>query len=120
MITYRLMLYANVPEASGVDVTYLSSPVVTLGRYDGHFRDSHAPRWTRLRMGMTVELRQPSSAIADVFAELAFWPENVEHVVCHLPCLFKHFTPSRSYMQLGLSTSMLEWSSVISVSSPLL
>jgi hypothetical protein len=88
MITYRLMLYVNVPETSGVDVTYISSPVVTLSRYDGHFRDSNAPGWTSLRMGMTVELRQPSAAIADVFAELAFWPENVAHVVCHLPCPF--------------------------------
>jgi hypothetical protein len=81
------MLYANVPEASGADVAYLSSPVVTLGRYDGHFRDSNAPGWTRLTTGVTVEVRQPSAAIAEVFAELAFWPENV-YIVRHLPCSF--------------------------------
>jgi hypothetical protein len=70
------MLYANAPEASGVDVQYMSSPVVTLGRYDGQFTDSNAPAWTHLPPGVTVELRQPGTAVAAVFAELAFWPEN--------------------------------------------
>lgn len=88
MITYRLILHVNVPETSGVDVAHLSSPVVTLGRYDGHFRDSNAPAWTSLTMGAIVELRQPRTAIADVFAELAFWPENT-YTVCHLPLFLK-------------------------------
>ena len=77
------MLYANVPEASGVDVAHLSSPVVTLGRYDGQFTDSNAPGWTRLTPGVTIELRQPSTAVAEVFAEIAWWPENT-HIVCRL------------------------------------
>jgi len=76
------MLYADVPETSGIDVAYLSSPVVTLGRYDGHFSDTKAPGWTRLTLGQTVELRQPVVSVADIFIELAFWPENT-HIVCH-------------------------------------
>jgi hypothetical protein len=87
MFTYHLILYANVSETSGIDVTYMSSPVVTLSRYDGHYNDSNAPGWTRLPMGVIVELRQPSAAVADVFAELAFWPENA-YIVCYLPWFF--------------------------------
>ena len=67
------------------------------------------------KMGMTVELRQPSAAIADVFAELAFWPENVVYLVPFNTLLRLTLICSLA----GLSTSMLEWSSVISVSSPL-
>lgn len=74
------MLYATVPEASGVDVAYLSSPVVTLGRYDGYFSESNAPGWTRLTVGTLVELQQPGKTVADVFAEIAFWPENARYV----------------------------------------
>lgn len=80
------MLYVDVPETSGVDVTYFSSPVVTLGCYEGHFNDSKAPRWTKLTMGTVIELRQPSTAVADLFMELAFWPEN-NHIVCCFPAL---------------------------------
>ena len=80
------MLYVDVPETSGIDVTYFSSPVVTLGCYEGHFNDFKAPRWTKLTMGTVIELRQPSTAVADLFMELAFWPEN-NHIVCRFPAL---------------------------------
>lgn len=85
------MLYANVPEASGVDIEYMSSPVVTLGRYDGLFTDSGAPAWTHLRPGVTVELRQPGAAVGAVFEEITFWPENCHDMVCRP---FVSFTPS--------------------------
>ena len=78
------MLYVNVPETSGIDVTHFSSPVVTLGRYDGHFNDSNAPGWTKLAPGTVIDLRQPSSAVAELFAELAWWPENNYIVSCYL------------------------------------
>jgi len=87
IFAYHLMLYANVPETSGIDVVYFSSPVVTLGRYDGHYNDSNAPGWTRLSVGVVIELRQPSTAVADVFTELALWPENT-HIVCHFPIIW--------------------------------
>ena len=84
------MLYVNVPETSGIDVTHISSPVVTLGRYNGHFDDSNAPRWTKLTVGTVIDIRQPSNAVADLFEELAFWPEN-NHIVCRL-CSLWNFT----------------------------
>lgn len=75
------MVYVEVPDTSGLDVSHLSSPVVTLGRYEGLSSDTEAPEWTRMPIGVPVELRQPRDTMADVFAELAFWPENAA-VVC--------------------------------------
>ena len=54
---------------------------MTLSCYDGHFDDSKAPGWTKLTLGTVVELRQPSTAVAALFLELAFWSENA-HIVC--------------------------------------
>jgi hypothetical protein len=73
---YSLVIYVEVPETSGLDISILSSPVVTLGRYRGLSSDSQAPEWTRLPTGISFEIRQPRTAIADVFMEIAFWPEN--------------------------------------------
>jgi hypothetical protein len=113
---YRLVLYASVPETSGIDVTYLSSPIVTLGRYDGHLNDSKAPGWTKLTPGTVIDIRQPSAAVAKVFKELAFWVENNE-IVCHflLSWILQRLTVLTE-LQWGQSTSMLKWASVISVS----
>src|SRR6202044_2193882 len=71
IIKYRLMLYVEVPEMSGIDVTHLISPIATLGCYEGHFSDFHTLKWTRMLPGIPVELQQPCNAMADVFAELA-------------------------------------------------
>jgi len=84
------MLYVNVPKTSGIDVTHISSPVVTLGHYDGHFDDSNAPRWTKLTVGTVIDIRQSSNAVADLVEELAFWAEN-NHIVCCL-CSLWNFT----------------------------
>jgi hypothetical protein len=81
IITYKLVMYVEVPESSGLHISNLSSPIVTLGHYEGLSSDIDAPEWTRMPPGIPVSLRQPRDAIADVFAELAFWPENVS-VVC--------------------------------------
>jgi hypothetical protein len=73
---HNLVIYVEIPETSGLDVSCFSSPVVTLGRYVGLSTDVEAPEWTRIPPGIPIQLRQPRGAIAAVFAELAFWPEN--------------------------------------------
>ena len=85
IFTYNLMIYVEVPDTSDLDVSHLSSPVATLGRYKGLSSDAKAPEWTRMPTGIPIELRQPRDAIAAVFAELAFWPENAA-VVCCIYC----------------------------------
>ena len=70
------MLYVEIPETSGLDIAYLSSPIVTMGCYDGDSSDFDAPNWTTMSPGIPFELRQPRTAMANVFQELAFWPEN--------------------------------------------
>ena len=69
-------VYVEIPETSGLNVSCLSSPVVTLGRYEGLLSDATAPEWTRMPTGIPFEIRQPRTAMLDVFDELAFWPEN--------------------------------------------
>ena len=76
VVAYNLVLYVQIPETSGLDVSLFSSPVVTLGRYEGLSSDTEAPNWTWIPTGIPVEFRQPRNAMAAVFAELAFWPEN--------------------------------------------
>lgn len=77
---YNLSLYVEVPELAGIDIAHLSSPIVTLGRYEGHHLDVDAPEWTRIASGTTFEIRQPCGSMADVFTEIAFWPENADIV----------------------------------------
>ena len=73
---HNLIIYVEIPETSGLDVSCLSSPVVTLGRYEGLSSDATAPEWTRMPTRIPFEIRQPCTAMLDVFDELAFWPEN--------------------------------------------
>ena len=73
---HNLVIYVEIPETSGLDVSCLSSPVVTLGRYEGLSSDATAPEWTRMPTGIPFEIRQPCTAMLDVFEELPFWPEN--------------------------------------------
>lgn len=81
---YSLMIYIEVPETSGIDVAHLSSPIATLGCYDGHFSDTDAPEWTRITIGVPFDIRQPAHSIADVFTEISLWPENAG-TVRHFP-----------------------------------
>ena len=108
------MIYDDVPETSGLDISTLSNPVVTLGCYRGLSSDSQAPEWTRMPPGISFEIRQPRKAIADVFEELAFWPENVA-TVRTLTSLCNH-SITHMLIQRGLSPAMLYWAKVISVS----
>ena len=82
---YSLIIYVEVPDTSGIDVAHLSSPIATLGCYDGHFSDTDAPEWTRITVGVSFDIRQPAHSIADVFTEIALWPENADTV-----CIFYH------------------------------
>jgi hypothetical protein len=116
IMVYNLVLYVEVPETSGLDVAWFSSPVVTLGRYKGLSTDTEAPDWTRMPTGVPIELRQPRNAIADVFSELAFWPENAA-VVCTLLLLNFLITLTLHIWQPHLSPAMLHWAKAVSVSA---
>jgi hypothetical protein len=112
---YDLMFYVEVPETSGIDVAYFSSPIVTLGRYEGHFSDASAPKWTHIAIGVAFDIRQPCGPVAAVFAELAFWPENVE-IVCHFIIAMVQIAYCDT-IQKGLARAMLTWAQAVSVSA---
>ncbi|KIM78282.1 hypothetical protein PILCRDRAFT_11275 [Piloderma croceum F 1598] len=76
-VAYNLILYVEVPENSGVNPAYLSSPLATLGRYEGMFYDKEAPTWVScMAVGRPLMFRQPRGAMAEVFATIAHWTEN--------------------------------------------
>lgn len=70
-------MHVDIPAASGLPVKYLSSPIVTLGAFEGPAFDEDAPSWTRIPPGLAFEIRQPRLGMAYLFAELCLWPENV-------------------------------------------
>jgi hypothetical protein len=76
ILVHNLILYVEVPETSGVNPSYLSSPLVTLGHYEGMFYEPEAPAWTCLLVGKPLMFRQPRGAMAEVFAAIAHWTEN--------------------------------------------
>lgn len=76
------MLYATLPESSGVHVGYIMSPVVVLSRYEGGANPgAYRPFWTGIPAGVSVELRQFRLAIADIFVKIAPFQEG-GHKVC--------------------------------------
>jgi hypothetical protein len=77
---YNLIIYVETPEASGVDLSYLSSPLATISRYEGFNSDINTPEWTRMEVNQPLQFRQPRGAMAEVFMKLAFWAENTEIV----------------------------------------
>jgi len=91
-LSYNLMIYAEASPTSDLPLAYTVSPLATLGRYEGLATDEDAPAWTRIAVGHPFELRQPREAIAEVFSELAWWPEN---------CSVRRLGPS-----------MLKWSKI--------
>lgn len=84
IFAYNLTLYVETPEESGVNTSYLSSPLVTLGRYEGMFYDTDAPRWVAMTTGKALMFRQPRGAMAEVFNTIAFWTENTSVVSIQL------------------------------------
>ena len=54
------MMYCDVPESSGIDVSHLSSPIVTLDYYEGLAEDEDAPPWCcRMHTGNIFKFKQP-------------------------------------------------------------
>lgn len=74
------MIYAAIPETSGIDVASLLSPVATLASYQGSSSNVLAPQWTRITPGVPLELRQDRGSMARTFATIAFWGENKQFV----------------------------------------
>lgn len=65
---YSLMMYCDVPESSGIDISHLSSPIVTLGHYEGLAGDEDAPIWCRrIDPGYVFEFKQPRLGVAELF-----------------------------------------------------
>ena len=77
---YNLVIYVETPEASGVNLSYLSSPLATIGRYEGSNTAIDAPEWTCMEVNRPLQFRQPRGAMAEVFMKLAFWTKNAEIV----------------------------------------
>ena len=66
------MMYCDVPESSGIDVSHLISPIVTLGYYEGLAEDKDAPAWCRrIQTGNIFEFKQPRLDMAELFFKLA-------------------------------------------------
>jgi hypothetical protein len=59
LFSFHLILYVETPDTSSVEQSYLSSPLVTLGRYDGRCSDEEAPEWVQMMPGRPVQFRQP-------------------------------------------------------------
>lgn len=76
IIANNLMLYVDIPESSGVDLAHLSSPIVTLARYEGNSAVPDAPKWTQMPVGVVFEFRQPCKEMADLFFKIALSAEN--------------------------------------------
>jgi hypothetical protein len=112
---YDLVVYVEVPETSSVDIAHRISPIATLGRYEGLMSDAGAPQWTKIATRTTFEIRQPSSSMADVFTEIAFWPENTD-IVCYFIGHDMLIAYANSNQPL-LSGMMLTWAEAVSVSS---
>lgn len=70
------MLYCDVPEASGLDVAHLSSPIVNIGHYEGLDTHDDAPKWCRIEPGAIFEFKQPQADIAELFVKLSSNPNN--------------------------------------------
>jgi hypothetical protein len=94
---YNLVLYVETPAGSHVDTSFLSSPLATLGRYQGLSSDPEAPEWTRMRSETPIVFRQPRGAMAEVFMIIAFWPENATIVSLNIYLVFWMLLSTTSY-----------------------
>jgi hypothetical protein len=89
IFAFNLILYVETPDSSGIDRSYLSSPLVTLGHYEGLQTDADAPEWVRMTPGRPLQFRQPRGAMAEVMGTVALWIENtrivgnVHQISCH-------------------------------------
>jgi hypothetical protein len=70
------MLYAEVPESSGLDLAHSFSPIATIAYYEGDSCDSDAPSWTCIHPQKVFEFHQPRHGIAELFSQLALSEHN--------------------------------------------
>ena len=54
------MMYYDIPESSGINVSHLSSPIVMVGYYKGLAEDGDAPAWCHwIQTSDIFEFKQP-------------------------------------------------------------
>ena len=71
------MMYCDVPESLGINVSHLSSPIVTVGYYEGLAEDGDAPAWCRrIQTGDIFEFKQPRLDIVELFFKFAKSTKN--------------------------------------------
>lgn len=65
-------MYATLPEYSGVDISYIMSPIVVLSCYEGGTNpQAYRPSWTTIPPGLSIDIRQFRLAIAEIFVKVA-------------------------------------------------
>ena len=65
-------MYCDVPESLGINVSHLSSPIVTVGYYEGLAEDGDAPVWChRIQAGDIFEFKQPQQDMVELFFKFA-------------------------------------------------
>lgn len=88
------MMYCDIPESLGIDISHLMSPIVTLGYYKGLAEDEEAPAWCRrIQSGNIFEFKQPRLDMAELFFKFA-----------------------RSTSNYTLKNSILNWATALHVS----
>src|SRR5882762_4055150 len=83
LFVFNLTLYVETPDTSNIDQLYRTSPLVTLGHYEGLQTDMDAPEWVRMTPGQRLQFRQPRGAMAEVVGTVALWIENT-HIVSNV------------------------------------
>ena len=76
MFEFTLFMWAEAPANSLFAPHDRKSPLATLGEYVGWNWESGAPQWTRLFPGVAYTICQPHHLMAEIFRELAEWPEE--------------------------------------------
>lgn len=83
--SYKLMLYCDIPESSGIDVAHRSSPIINIAHYKGLNTDDDAPDWCNIRPGAIFEFQQPQYDIAELFVRFASSEINLNSVCVSIP-----------------------------------
>ncbi|KZP28579.1 hypothetical protein FIBSPDRAFT_885452 [Athelia psychrophila] len=96
---HTLSMHVEVPESSGLPAQCLTSPIVTLGAFEGRALDDDAPSWTRIPPGMAFEIRQPRVGMASLTRLPAAWQSwtyvlaQIRHITTILPDWADMFGP---------------------------
>ena len=71
------MMYCDIPESLGINVSHLSSPIVMVGYHEGLAKDGDAPAWHhQIQTGDIFEFKQPQPDIAELFFKFAKSTKN--------------------------------------------